>query len=113
MGAETAVQAPAGADLDGDGRVMAPSVRAANIAQTVAAHADDVDRDARFPAEALEALREQRLLSALIPVDLGGDGASIAEIGACVEVLGQHCASTAMIYAMHQIQVACPVLHGL
>ena len=36
----------------------------------------------------------------------------IAEVAAAVEALGRHCASTAMIYAMHQIQVASIVRHG-
>ena len=71
--------------------------------------ADEVDRQARFPAEAFEALRSERLLSALVPVNLGGGGASVVEIGAVIEALAQECASTAMIYAMHQIQVACLV----
>jgi acyl-CoA dehydrogenase len=73
--------------------------------------AAEVDRAARFPAEAFASLREQRLLSALIPVDLGGGGASVVGIGAVIEALARECASTAMIYAMHQIQVACLVRH--
>ncbi len=74
--------------------------------------AAEVDRDARFPDEALEALRSKRLLSVLVPVELGGAGASITEVAAVIEELGRHCASTAMIYAMHQIQVASLVRHG-
>ena len=73
---------------------------------------DEVDRDARFPAEAIAALRAERLLSSLIPADLGGSGASLAEVARSVTALARHCASTAMIYAMHQIQVACLVGHG-
>ena len=36
----------------------------------------------------------------------------MSEVGAAVTALSRHCASTAMIYAMHQIQVACVVRHG-
>jgi acyl-CoA dehydrogenase len=36
----------------------------------------------------------------------------IGDVAAVTTALGQHCASTAMIYAMHQIQVACLVRHG-
>lgn len=75
--------------------------------------ADAVDREARFPHEALAALREERTLSALVPKELGGRGCTIAEVAASCEVLGRFCASTAMIYAMHQIEVACLVRHGL
>ena len=50
------------------------------VADEVAAvHATDVDREGRFPAEAIAALREQRALSAFVPTELGGDGVSRAE----------------------------------
>lgn len=74
--------------------------------------ADSVDAEGRFPREAFAAFREARLLSALVPVELGGHGARIGELAAHCEILGQRCASTAMIYAMHHIQVACLVRHG-
>ena len=75
--------------------------------------ADAVDREARFPYESITALRDERMLGALVPRELGGRGATIGEIGAVCETLGRYCASTAMIYAMHQIEVACLVRHGL
>jgi acyl-CoA dehydrogenase len=81
--------------------------------EVAAPAADAVDREARFPREAVTALREERMLSALVPEALGGGGATIAEVAAVCEVLGRSCASTAMIYAMHQIEVACLVRHGL
>ncbi len=74
--------------------------------------ADDVDRVGRFPTEAFEALRSAGLLSAMIPVEMGGAGASLKDVARAVEVLSAHCASTGMIYAMHQIQVASLVRHG-
>jgi acyl-CoA dehydrogenase len=82
-------------------------------AAVVGPAADAVDRDARFPHEALAALREERMLGAFVPRELGGPGATIGELAATCEVLGRACASTAMIYAMHQIEVACLVRHGL
>lgn len=87
---------------------------ARKVGQAVAApHADAVDKDARFPKEAFDALKEQKLLSAYVPKELGGAGASVEDLAHICHALGQHCASTAMIYAMHQIQVACVVHHGL
>jgi acyl-CoA dehydrogenase len=74
--------------------------------------ANEVDRDARFPAEAVDALRAERMLSVLVPAELGGAGATITQVALAVEALGRHCASTAMVYAMHQIQVASIVRHG-
>jgi len=80
--------------------------------RVVAPAAAEVDRDARFPHEAIDALKAEGLLSTLVPTELGGEGATIAEVARSVEVLSQACASTAMIYAMHQIQAACLVRHA-
>jgi acyl-CoA dehydrogenase len=55
----------------------------------------------------------ERLLSAYVPAEYGGLGLTMAEISRLCEALGHYCASTAMIFAMHQIQVACLVHHGL
>src|SRR4051812_25245847 len=73
--------------------------------------ADAVDREARFPIEAVEALRAEGLLGALVPTRHGGIGGSYADIAAVCTELGKYCSSTAMIFAMHQIQVACIVEH--
>ncbi len=80
--------------------------------QIVGPAADDVDRRARFPTEAIRALREERLLSAAVPRTLGGLGSSMSTLVDIAQILGQQCASTAMIWAMHQIQVAALVRHG-
>lgn len=71
-----------------------------------------VDREARFPRESIDALKEARLLSAYVPTELGGYGADAEELARMCELLGQECASSAMVFAMHQIQVACLVQHG-
>ena len=81
--------------------------------EVVAPYADEVDRDARFPHEAFAALRSQKLLSAYVPVAYGGMGLNITALSRICETLGQYCASTAMIFAMHQIQVGCIVHHAL
>jgi acyl-CoA dehydrogenase len=75
-------------------------------------HADDVDAGARFPAEAFDALKTEKLLGILVPKSEGGEGAGIADVVAICHELGQRCAATAMIYAMHQIQVSCIVRHA-
>lgn len=74
--------------------------------------AANVDEQARFPSEAFAALRAEGLLGAMVPVAHGGLGASYSTIASICETLGHRCANTAMIYAMHQIQVACLVRHG-
>jgi acyl-CoA dehydrogenase len=82
------------------------------IATSVAAqHADEVDREARFPHESIAALREERALSAFIAPELGGGGISFEAIAqACLE-LGRSCGASAMVFAMHQIQVVTIARH--
>jgi acyl-CoA dehydrogenase len=82
------------------------------IAEEVAAkHADSVDREARFPEETIAALREKQALSAFVPAELGGGGVSFEALAAACFELGRHCGASAMVFAMHQIQVATIVRH--
>jgi acyl-CoA dehydrogenase len=96
-------------DLDREQEFVS-SVR--NIANGIArVHADEVDRDARFPVEAVTALREAHVLSALVPQELGGAGVSMSALARAARDLGRACSATAMVFAMHQIQVATIVRH--
>ncbi len=81
-------------------------------AEIAAKFAIDVDRDSRFPVEAVDAFRSTRLLGALVPASLGGPGVSLPDLSRTIEVLGRSCSSAGMIFAMHQIQVACLLHHG-
>ncbi len=82
------------------------------IADDVAAtNALDVDREARFPSETIQALREERALSAFIPSELGGAGVSFEAIAAACLALGRRCGASAMVFAMHQIQVVTIARH--
>ena len=82
------------------------------IADEVAGpNADEVDRDARFPSETVEALRAERALSAFVPTELGGEGVSFEAIAAACFELGRRCGASAMVFAMHQIQVASIARH--
>lgn len=97
--------------------VMSRSFGALEKAQRIgleiaAPAADSVDREARFPSESFDALRAERMLGIFIPTEFGGGGCSIADVSAICTALGQHCSATAMIFAMHQIQVACIVRHA-
>lgn len=90
-----------------------PTELAAGIAEQVAAPAaQSVDEESRFPTETIGALREAGMLAALIPVEDGGLGWSLEDVARSVTELAKGCSSGAMVYAMHQIQVACLVRHG-
>jgi acyl-CoA dehydrogenase len=83
------------------------TTRAKAVAAIAANHASAVDSAARFPAEAFQAVKAQRLLGIQVPKALGGEGASIGDVADVCYQLGQACSSTGMIFAMHQIKVGC------
>ena len=84
------------------------------IAADVAApNAADVDANSRFPRATVQALQKAKLLSAPVPKELGGAGYGMRALGALCSTLGQACGSSAMVLAMHYIQVACIARHGL
>src|SRR5450432_4864590 len=88
------------------------TARARAAADAAKTYAAAVDAEARFPSEAFAEIRKQRLLGIQVPQALGGEAASIAEIADVCYILGQACSSTALIYAMHQIKIACVVRHS-
>ena len=88
------------------------SARSETVAKVATAHADSVDREARFPAEAFGAARSEKLLALQVPADLGGEGATIPDVAGICYALGRACASTGMIFAMHQIMVAILIRHA-
>jgi acyl-CoA dehydrogenase len=87
--------------------------RTRRVAAAAAQFADDVDRAGRFPAEAIAAAKAEGLMGVMAPKSLGGEDASLSELSDICYTLGQACASTAMIYAMHQVEIACVVRHGM
>lgn len=86
--------------------------RASRVAAVAAMHADDVDKAGRFPKEAVDAIKAERLFGIQIPVDCGGEGRSTSEIAELCTIMAQGCAASAMIFAMHQIKVSSLVSHG-
>ncbi len=90
--------------------LLARAERAAVIAAT---HADAVDVEARFPEEAVAALKAENLFGVLVPAALGGEDADIGDVVDVCYRLGRACSSTGMIYAMHQVKAACVAHHGM
>ena len=88
-------------------------VAAARAAAGVAAeHAAETDRAAVFPADALRAVTDAGLLAAVVPSAAGGLGSDMSTLAAIATELARGCGSTAMIWAMHQLQLACVIRHG-
>jgi acyl-CoA dehydrogenase len=82
-------------------------------ADVAARHADEVDAQARFPCEAVDALRALNILSAAVPVSLGGFGCSLVQQGKLCAAMAQGCSASGMVLAMHLIEVACIARHGM
>ena len=76
--------------------------RARAIGPRLAENAARHDTDGSFVADSYQALHEAGLLRAAVPVELGGEGATIAELTALQRELAHHCGSTALASAMHQ-----------
>src|SRR5204863_7195541 len=70
-----------------------------------------VVRDARLTAARITAVRAHRLLGIMVAREVGGEGAGLSDVVNVCYGLGRACSSTAMIYAMHQIMVACVLRH--
>jgi acyl-CoA dehydrogenase len=84
----------------------------ADAAAAAGQWADAVDREARFPREALELLRRHEALSAYVPRAHGGAGVSLGALADACFLLARQCASAGMVFAMHQIQVVSLVHHA-
>jgi acyl-CoA dehydrogenase len=102
--------ANSGAQILNTGGAYGARARVASEAALL--HAPLVDAAARFPSEAFAEIKKQRLLGVMVPQSLGGEGATVAELADVCFILGQGCASTALIFAMHQIKMACVIRHA-
>jgi acyl-CoA dehydrogenase len=73
----------------------------ATLGASFAARAAAHDEDDTFVAENYRALRERGACAAGVPAELGGGGASHAELCGMIRELGRHCGSTALAFSMH------------
>ena len=86
-------------------RRESPEDLASGLVGLLRSHAAEVDREARFPAESVKALRESGLWGLTVPPEYGGPGGSLTELTGVAQILASGCLSTAMIWAMHTQQV--------
>jgi alkylation response protein AidB-like acyl-CoA dehydrogenase len=69
--------------------------------EEIARRAEDVDREGRFPSEAMAVLEDRGLLGLGVPERFGGPGGDALDLVEVVEAVAGACASTAMVYLMH------------
>ena len=82
---------------------------AEGLVPELAEHAPAHDRKGTFVRESFALLRKHRMMSMLVPVELGGGGASFADAANALRVLAHGCASTALALSMHTHVVAAAV----
>lgn len=78
------------------------------VGPELAARAAQADADDAFVAENLALLKDRGFHAAGVPAELGGGGASHAELAAMLRTLARYCGSTALALSMHTHQVALP-----
>ncbi|MBL8465155.1 MAG: acyl-CoA/acyl-ACP dehydrogenase, partial [Thauera sp.] len=76
---------------------LAAELGRSRFAERAARH----DREASFPLENFDDLRQSGLLGLCVPRSHGGLGADFATYALVVAELGRHCAATALSYNMH------------
>jgi alkylation response protein AidB-like acyl-CoA dehydrogenase len=82
--------------------------RIASVAdRSIAPHAQEVDKQGRFPEEAVAALGQDGLLGLNVPEEFGGMGQGLRTMAAGLDQVAQRDASAAMVYLMHLCGVAC------
>ena len=75
----------------------------------LAERADDADSTGEFVAAQMQLLRERRMMSMLVPAELGGGGATYAQACTVLRELAHGCPATSLTFAMHTHLVAAQV----
>jgi acyl-CoA dehydrogenase len=76
------------------------------IGATFAERCSGHDEHDTFVAENYAAMKPRRIFSAGVPEELGGGGASVADLAGMLRTLAHHCSSTALALSMHTHLVA-------
>ncbi|MFC6851169.1 acyl-CoA dehydrogenase family protein [Aquipuribacter hungaricus] len=97
--------------LTEDQRELVQAVRAV-ARDKIAPFAAEVDRDARFPQEALEALVAADLHAAHVPEEYDGVGAGALEVCLVIEEVARACGSSSLIPAVNKLGSMPVVLAG-
>ena len=76
------------------------------LGRTFAARCSTHDDTDAFVAENYEVLKARKVTAAGVPEELGGGGASVADLAGMLRTLAHHCSSTALALSMHTHLVA-------
>lgn len=82
--------------------------KAHELGPQIAARAAAADEGDAFVADNMKLLKDEGFHAAGVPAELGGGGASHAELSEMLRALAGYCGSTALAFAMHTHAVALP-----
>jgi isovaleryl-CoA dehydrogenase len=80
--------------------------------EAVAANAARVDREQMYPTDNLKALGAAGALGLVVPAVHGGSGGGLAALAGACEAVGAACASTGMVFLMHEVTAATIAVGG-
>lgn len=78
---------------------------AESLGKQFAARDAEADESDLFVADNIARLKSTELIAAGVPIELGGGGASYADLCTVLRILGRYCSSTALAFSMHSHQV--------
>jgi len=78
----------------------------------IAAQAATLDRERVYPADNMKALGAVGALGLVVPAEHGGAGAGLAALAEACEAVGAACASTGMVFLMHEVTAATIAIGG-
>jgi alkylation response protein AidB-like acyl-CoA dehydrogenase len=81
---------------------------AESLGKQFAAREIEADESDLFVADNIARLKAAGLVTAGVPTELGGGGASYSDLCAVLRILGRYSASTALAFSMHTHQVMIP-----
>ena len=81
---------------------------AESLGKQFAARETEADESDLFVADNITRLKSVGLTAAGVPTELGGGGASFADLCAVLRILGRYSSSTALAFSMHTHQVMIP-----
>ena len=83
------------------------ATRAEEVAQdSIAPHAEAVDRDCTWPAHAMQALARADLMGLHVPARLGGHEQGLSALAVITEILAKACSSSGLCFGMHCVGTA-------
>jgi alkylation response protein AidB-like acyl-CoA dehydrogenase len=74
--------------------------------RAIARRAAAIDRDRAYPFDNLKALGAAGALGLVVAEEQGGAGGGLAELAEACEAVGAACASTGMVFLMHEVTAA-------